>query len=509
MWAGLAGLGVAMAASVVQPEVLLHQQLISQGKLDALAGSSDHGERARTEALDRSPELEAWQLPWIEGNLRPWHSLNSAWPTWSAQSWVRTAVGAADPVGLLGDTEPGRFSQRVGGRLQVQNPWIELRLAPEFALDLIEVNAVDLVAFEAWAAGHWRGWSLGFGARERTLGPGHHGSLVIGDGAQPWPAGEVSWEARLPVLGRLRAETSIGWLPGERQDVLRPGVLHMDFRWAPVPCFELGASRLSLFGGTSLNGERRPLPSVSQLLFPDDPHVYDDPDLLLPDQDELAALDARVVLPLDRWVPGPVDAIEVWYQYGGEDVILRSIGPIPVPALAGVANLYGAQVSGDRWWVLAERAVLMDDLFRWYVGHRIYHEGFTRDGQSLGHVNGGDQATLWLEAGWTPMPWGGSLWVEQLRRVGAIEKSGTGSVLTLMTEEHRWRAGAQAWKMRADGGHLGLGAELVRTTGRDFVPESDDWGVRVWLEWRTAAIWGRTGPPWLDPSAGQVRAATP
>ena len=245
-----------------------------------------------------------------------------------------------------------------------------------------------------------------------------------------------------------------------------------------------------------MGGEGRPLPPLGQLLLPTDPHVEGDPDAELPDQDELAALDVRLALPLARWLPGPVDALEGWYQYGGEDMIMRSIGPIPAPALAGVANLFGVRVSGADWWVSAERAVLMDDLFRWYVGHRVYHEGFTRDGQSVGHVNGGDQSTWWVSVGWAPWPWGGELSFEQVRRVGAIEKGGSGPVFTLMTEEHRWKVGGLAWKVRPGGGHLGVGGEVQRTTGRDFVPDAEDWTARLWVEWRTAARWAHTGPPW-------------
>ncbi len=499
MLCSLAVLGAALAAPVIEPEILLQEQLVSLGLVDQLAGSSDHGEWARAQALARSPELEAWQVLPLAAALSPWTDLDPIWPTWSVRGWAHSGVGNAAPQGLLGDDEPGLFSQRLGASLEIRNPWLEVRLAPVLGTDLIGVNQVDLVTFEAWVAAHWKGLALGFGARERTLGPGQHGALVIGDGAQPWPAGELSWEGKVPVAGRLRAETSVGWLPGERGDVLRPGLLHMDFRWAPIPLVEFGASRLSLFGGTELDGSRRPLPDPLQLIVPTDPHVYGDTERDLADQDELAALDVRLVLPLARWIPGPVDSVEAWYQYGGEDMIVRSLGPIPTPALAGVANLYGAKVSGRDWWVLAERAVLMDDLFRWYVGHRIYHEGFVRDGQPLGHVNGGDQATWWLQAGWTPWPWGGSVWLEQVRRVGAIEKADNGAVFTLMTEEHRWRAGGEGFKARPDGGHLGVGGEIVRTTGRDFVPDADDWTVRLWVEWRTGAHGGLLKPAVSSP----------
>ncbi len=499
----LAAASAALAAPVVEPEVLLQDQLVSMGVLDQLAGASDHGGRAQAQALARGTDALPWQAEVLGPALAPWTDLAPMWPNWAARGWARSAAGNARPLNLFGDAEPGLVSQRFGASLDVQNRWMTLRLAPELGADAGGTGAVGLTGLEAWVAAHWRGLRVGFGTRPRGLGPGHLSGLVIGEAARPWPAGEVAWEGRLPVVGRLRAETSVGWLPGERQDVLRPGVLHMDFRWAPIPLIELGASRLSLFGGTEPSGERRPV-DVLQLIAPTDPHVYDDEGRDLADTDELAALDVRLILPLQRWIPGPIDAVEVWYQYGGEDMIVRSIGPLPSPSLAGVANLYGAQVSGERWWVLVERAVLMDDLFRWYVGHRIYHEGFTRDGQSLGHVNGGDQATWWAQAGWTPLPWGGSIWLEQVRRVGAIEKAESGAVFTLMTEEHRWRVGAQAWKLRPGGGHLGLGAELVRTTGRDFVPDADDWTARAWVEWRTDLAWGRTGPPWRDPSAGSA-----
>jgi hypothetical protein len=57
--------------------------------------------------------------------------------------------------------------------------------------------------------------------------------------------------------------------------------------------FEMGATRMGIFGG-----EGRPSPDLAQLLIPTDPHVVDDPDQELPDQDEIAALDGRLTLPL-------------------------------------------------------------------------------------------------------------------------------------------------------------------------------------------------------------------
>ena len=80
-------------------------------------------------------------------------------------------------------------------------------------------------------------------------------------------------------------------------------------------------------------GVGRPPVPLGQLLLPTDPHVYDDPNKAEPDQDELAALDFRVRLPVAKWsgrapraraVEG-FDYAELYWQYGGEDVIAEGI----------------------------------------------------------------------------------------------------------------------------------------------------------------------------------------
>lgn len=261
--------------------------------------------------------------------------------------------------------------------------------------------------------------------------------------------------------------------------------LWMDARWSPRPWLELGASRASLFWG-----EGRPPPTLGQLLLPLEPHVADDPDQLLPDTDELAALDARVTVPL----PGPLDYAELYWQYGGDDMIVRSLGPVPVPALAGVANLGGAELGAGPWTATVEYARLMDDTFRWYTGHRVYHEGTTQAGRPLGHPNGGDQQTLWARVAFEPGAWGAALWAEQVRRVEVIEVLERSVVITPQ-DERRARLGAQAWWYRPGGARLSAGYELEHTTGEAFVPDATDWKHRVWVEVSAAPVvlWGVGG----------------
>ena len=57
-----------------------------------------------------------------------------------------------------------------------------------------------------------------------------------------------------------------------------------------------------------------------------------------------------------------------------EDVIARQLlGAIPYPALAGIGNLYGAEVNFAPWSLNVEGVRVFDDYFRWYTGHRVYH----------------------------------------------------------------------------------------------------------------------------------------
>ena len=306
---------------------------------------------------------------------------------------VRVAVGDAVPDGLDGDEEPGlsTTSLRLEG-VAYAGPFF-LDVEPELTLDAVPGVSPTARAAKLYGGVRWRGVSAGFGRRSRWLGPGRHSALLLSDNARPPWLGTVAVDGRLPGwfdhLGRLRFEAGAGWLDQPRTDVADPGLLLMDLRWLPVPGLEIGATRLSIFGG-----EGRPAVDVGQLLVPSEPHVYDDPDLSEPDQDELASIDLRVTLPVGKWLGLPIDAVEGWWQYGGEDVIARKLGPIPYPSLAGVGNLYGAAVRVKGFEATVEYTALLDDYFRWYIGHRVYHQGFTQLGRPLGQLAGADSETV-------------------------------------------------------------------------------------------------------------------
>lgn len=420
----------------------------------------------------------------LDGRARKWYE-----PVVGFRSWGRVSVGDGRTQNLAGDAESGLISARVGADVVAATPWFEAHASPQVRLDVIgTTQPVSFPLVELWGGVRRGPVRAGFGLEQRHVGPGRHSSLILGRDAAPFPMGDVAVEGQLPKLGRVRAHVGAGWLQSPRLDVSNPGILLMDVRWSPVPWVEVGASRLSLFGG-----QGRPMPSVGQLMLPLDPHVYDDPDLDEPDQDEIAALDVRVHVPL----PGPLDYLEVYTQYGGDDMIVQRLGPAPVPSLAGIANLFGGELSAGPLFASLEWANVRDDRFRWYTGHRVYHQGFTQDSRWLGHVNGGDQTTWWARVGAQPGPIGGVLWFEHVERTLVLDVLGD-SVLAGVTEERRVRGGVQVRWFRPKGGLLVGGYEIERITGRGFVPGDDATLHRVTVTWQGApwTVFGADNPDW-------------
>ena len=396
---------------------------------------------------------------------------------WNVREWGGLAGGTLQPVNARGDHE-GLVAWRAGVEFEAYSDHFEIRLGPELRLDA--GCSEDLVCgsaplTEAMLAVNVGGFRLDFGSEQRETGPGARGNLVLGRSIRPWPAGTIHY-ARDSKFGLLAAEMGIGWLPGERTDVMNPGLMHMDFRWSPSALLEFGLTRATMFGG-----EGRPLPTVFDLILPSQPHVSGDPDKILADSNEIAAVDARFDLPLGRWWGIPVQRLSLWYQYGGEDLIMSELGPIPVPSLGGPANLYGGSLSFGEMELTIERAQLMDDTFRWYTGHRVYHEGFVRDGQAIGHPHGGDADSFWLEWAYYGSPLGMSVHVEKVRKVGVVSAN-PGGVFTLATDESSLRGGVRFWMLPIRGGHIGVGYSVQRLEGEGFIPGALSWHHRGGVE---------------------------
>lgn len=381
------------------------------------------------------------------------------------------ALGSQRPSYRFGDVEPGIFSGRLFGDVRVYSGIAEIAFRPVVGVDLGEsVSLGDGAAVgeglhvsmpEAWVGIRTQHLSAGAGLRGRWIGPGRHGSLMLTNNATPAPMLSLSAESPpLGKAGRFRMETGAGWLQAPRDDVVNPGWLMMDFRWLPVPFFELGASRVGIFGG-----EGRPTPAIGQLILPTKPHIYDDPEQLLPDQDELAAVDVRLMVPFAEGH----SFIEGYWQYGAEDIIAQKLaGTIPYPSLAGVGNLYGVEISHNPWVLNMELTRVLDDYFRWYTGHRVYHDGLTQNGQSMAYAPGGDSTGFWTAWTWMTSDWAVQAHGERVLRVGVVESLGD-NLLALGTDERRHRLGVTGWRVHGMNNSWRVDLSVEHIDGVDFV----------------------------------------
>ena len=190
-----------------------------------------------------------------------------------------------------------------------------------------------------------------------------------------------------------------------------------------------------------------------------------------------------------NWLRGPrsdagsgfaLDYVEFWTQYGGEDVIARSLGPIPVPALAGIANLWGGELGMGDFTAHLEWARVMDDQFRWYTGHRIYHDGFVQDGQSMGHAGGGDSRTWNLGFRWLPGRWGAELLGQDRLRVGGIDVV-QDRLRTLSNDEQSRSFGVRGWWLGEGTAwwHAGIAVEQIDNPGFQPVASRRTWRVHI------------------------------
>ena len=436
-------------------------------------------------------------------------ALKAQGPHW----WYRLRMLGSMGVPMLhpalqgGDVEPGLASTRVGADLAARWGSAVAYMRPELGNDfawetgtrevfrtspwkgtgpdtVYGVKSCEDCGFgapnfslpEAWIGLQTPVWQVGFGKMNRWLGPGRHGGLILTDNAKPAPLGSVAWEDRLgDKWGRLRVEVGAGWLDQPRTDVERPGWLLADFRWAPVPMFEAGATRMGIFGG-----EGRPSPDIGQLILPTKPHIEGDPEQLLPDQDEIASLDGRLTLPTGAWLDGGPDYLDLYIQYGGEDVIAREILWIPVPSLAGVANLYGLELGHGDWVFDIEHARVLDDRFRWYTGHRIYHQGFTQDGVVMGHPSGGDSHSTHAALRWFPGEWGLEMTYSRSLHVGIAALEGD-NLQAFMADMSVDRLGLRGWRLvYGDSRWLQVSAAVARIRNPGFLPGPDD------TQWRVA-----------------------
>ncbi len=402
---------------------------------------------------------------------------------------VRPGAGISSgpwvPVYNNGDTEDGVVSARANLGLFAGWKHVEIEVDPRAGFDVGPVSAgADVHTARMTLA--WRSLSLDLGQRPRWYGPERASSLTWTDNAKPLPGAMARAEGRLPgwadKLGRFGIDVGMGAIPGERRDADWPGWLIMDIRWAVVPWFELAATRTSVFGGYD-NGEPLPL-DWGEVILPLRPHTTDDPERVTADTDERIFLDLRVTLPLRRWLDIPIDYVEGYYQYAGENVYITDSDVLPLPFIQGVASVGGGEVMIRPLFFGAERAIVEDDYHRWYTGHRVYHDGWTRDERSMGFGWGGD---AWYWTGWAGLagagPWVARASYTHVRKWQVPDVVGD-HIFVFPGPERYDLGGLQIHRHIDSVGWLGAELTAGMLENQDFVLDNDAFMWRVAVGWR-------------------------
>jgi len=222
----------------------------------------------------------------------------------------------------------------------------------------------------------------------RHWGPGWTASLIL-DGSAPavaalgWRRTELSRSAHpwMSWLGPWGADVFVGRLQGHRQPE-RPSLFGMRLVLAPLAGVELGLSRTIQWGG---RGRDERWSSLRNALLGRDNVGFDGITADNEPGNQLAGADLR-------WTIDPVHQTAVYAQGIGED----EAGKLPSRnmVLVGIDSRWATEGGVLRFFVeyadvLAGRVSRDPRPFAAYR-HAIYRQGYTHEGQPLGHPAGGD-----------------------------------------------------------------------------------------------------------------------
>jgi hypothetical protein len=224
--------------------------------------------------------------------------------------------------------------------------------------------------------------------QRRHWGPGWAGSLIL-DGAAPavpavgWrrAAVQASTHPWLAWIGPWGADFFFGRLQGHDQPA-RPYLIGMRVEWSPVDRLALGASRTMQWGG---RGRDESFRSLANSLLGNDNVGFGGVTAQNEPGNQLAGFDLR-------WMVDRLSSSSIYAQIVGEDeaghlpsrnMFLLGLdarvpaGPGSLRLFVEAADLLAGRVSGDPRPFAAYR-------------HSVYLQGYTQEGEVLGHPAGGD-----------------------------------------------------------------------------------------------------------------------
>ncbi len=231
-------------------------------------------------------------------------------------------------------------------------------------------------------------FEISAGRQALWWGQGRHGSLILTNNAKPLDMLRVTNPTPLLLpwifkyLGPFRFD--VFWSRLEQQRAVpKPYMAGLRLNFKPFPLFEVGASRVAIFGG-----DGRPDINLSDFFT-----ILVGKNLSggADTSDQLAALDARLLLPF-LW------GAEFYGEWGGEDEAAFSLANT-----AYLAGLYLPRLEPSGRMSLrleyADLSRIDNNSFPWYH-HGIYRSGYTYQQKILGHHVGGAAKDTFVEIRW-------------------------------------------------------------------------------------------------------------
>ncbi|MBI5454238.1 MAG: hypothetical protein HY956_06390 [Deltaproteobacteria bacterium] len=299
------------------------------------------------------------------------------------------------PPGIArgGDSLREGSNARAGLGLMAGSDYLSFNLSPEYRLS---EDSSDFEARSAYIIGSLSGIEAEAGKDPMWWGSSFHGSLIMSDNAEPFESVKItsSRPFLLPWvfkrLGLVKPTVFLARLEEDR-DYPRASLLGMRLDLRPAPVFQIGFSRVFMFGGEGRRGLS--LSEWGEIFFVSDSADHSDSPI---NGNQLASIDASIVY-LNKIKYLPFASMKLYTEWGFED----SSGDTKTPS--GQASLLGVFFKDMAYDGLDLRVEWADTAHNerygplWYE-HGVYFTGYRYNGREIGHHMGGDARDLFARA---------------------------------------------------------------------------------------------------------------
>jgi len=286
----------------------------------------------------------------------------------------------------------GRHSNFRGGFASRANvsDIVAFYLHPEYEDGAFESDG-DIELIEAYGKVMMGPLEVQAGKDSLWWGPGHHGSILMSNNAQPLPMIKVTnpQPMELPwvfsALGPFRAEWFLSQLE-ENRDISEARLSGLRLNFKPHARWEVGLSRVVMFGGEDV--PRVDLFDYAKMFLARSEQI---------ENNQLAGIDTSILLPLAEIPYGkhlPLRSIKFYVDAAGED----EAGFMP----SNWGYLYGLQLNDilktgrtDLRFEYADNHVTGKPNV--FYGHSLYTSGYTYKDRILGHHMGTDSRDLFVQ----------------------------------------------------------------------------------------------------------------